>query len=100
MPRRVRSDPVPRHAETRESLGWGGFDLFAVRGERPTAHAPKHLDVDPLASRPAGPELPFDHPALHLEPGESCLDHGNTQSEPVGNIVGTERTVRSRETRD
>src|SRR6266545_4213378 len=59
----------------------------------PPAEPAEHLDLDPLLSPAAGPELPAYHPARLLQPPQRLGHHGHAQPQPRRRVVFDERPV-------
>ena len=71
-----------------------GLDLLAVGRQRAAANPPEDLDLDPLPSLGARPELSFHHAALQLQPAQRRLHHGHSQAGRAVGRAPRERTGR------
>jgi len=91
-----RADVVPREYEPRQDRLHDRLDLAAQRRERPSAHPPQDLGIDPFRAGTTRAELTLDDPTGALERLQATPYDLDGESEAAADSRDLERPVRAR----
>ena len=95
-PRAARAHGLPRRQEAAQCLRRDGFHIVAEPGQRAPAQPPEHVGRAPLGAAAPRPERAVHDLARGRELVQRADHRSDAETEPVGDLRGGERPVRTR----